>query len=293
MPDGTTTGRLVITGGTGFIGSHVATLAREGGWDVLALGSGDVNLADPLSVDQLRGIVNSGDTLVHSAAIAPTKSADDLCANIQMTQHLVDGLKDVALRQCIVVSSDAVYGSASGLLREDSATNADSLHGVMSLGRELLCAGIRADVHTIVRPAPVYGVGDTHNSYGPNRMAREIASSGTVSMFGAGANVRDHVSVHDVAAIIVGLADAGLPGTWIAASGRSLSFAELADVVAGCRPGTPVSSVGSEPSPTTRWYDTVAITRALPSIILTTPDIGVPTMVRALLAQGDPAGSTS
>ena len=285
--------RLIITGATGFIGSHVASLARAAGWSVVALGSADIDLTDPDSTNQLRALVRDGDTLVHSAAIAPTKSAGDLCTNVRMTEHLVEGLGGVALRQCLVVSSDAVYGSASGLLREDSATNADSLHGVMSLARELLCSSIRADVHTIVRPAPVYGVGDTHNSYGPNRMARDLLSTGGVSIFGAGANVRDHVSVHDVAAIIVGLVRGAIPGTWLAASGSSISFADLAELIVGSGSSGTVASVGSEPTPTTRWYDTTALTTILPSLILTDPQTGVPTMVRAMTQKQDPAGSSS
>lgn len=293
MTEHTLSGRLIVTGATGFIGSTVVDRASAEGWSVIPLGSSNLDLLDVSAPEQLRALVRDGDTIVHCAAIAPTKTVADLCANLQMTQHLVDGLADVELRQLLVVSSDAVYGSASGLLREDSPTNADSLHGVMSLGRELICATARAQVHTIVRPAPVYGVGDTHNSYGPNRMARELLQGGSVTVFGAGANVRDHVSVVDVGAIIIGLVDAGLPGTWLAASGTSITFADLAALIADCAPDGRVVLAGSEPTPTHRSYDITRLTRGLPSIVLTDVSRGVPAMVHEMLASTDPAGSSS
>lgn len=293
MSDTTHFGRLVITGGTGFIGTHVAARARDLGWSVVALGSADIDLLADDAPQRVASILQDGDTLVHSAAIAPTRSSADLCANIRMTQHLVDGLQGIEPAQVIVVSSDAVYGSAAGLLREESPTDADSLHGVMSLGRELLCREIKTPLHTVVRPAPVYGLHDTHNSYGPNRMARDLVASGTVNVFGVGANVRDHVSIDDVAAIIVGAAQHRVSGTLLAASGQSVSFTDLATMVADCRPGSDIMRIGTEPTPFARSYDTTHIVRCLPTLVLTPPSVGVPAMVRAMLAGSDPAGSSS
>ena len=111
-------------------------------------------------------------------------------------------------------------------MTEKTVCAPDSFHGVMSLGRELTCAEITTDVFTIVRPAPVYGPGDTHNSYGPNRFTRQVLDDGQISIFGEGVSGRDHVAVEDVASVIVRSMTQIERGVVNVASGqmRTLSF---------------------------------------------------------------------
>ena len=88
MPE--TQGRIVVLGATGFVGSHVVARAKNAGWDVVALASSDIDLADPGSSQALAAVLKADDTVVHAAAVVPSKSAVDVSRNLLMTQTLVD-----------------------------------------------------------------------------------------------------------------------------------------------------------------------------------------------------------
>ena len=276
-------GRIVVLGATGFVGSHVVERARNAGWDVVALASSDIDLANPGSNQALSAVLQDGDTIVHSAAVVPTKSAADVSRNLLMTQALVDALAGVEVAQLVVVSSDAVYGSASGVVDETSACAPDSLHGVMSLAREMVCAEVSTPVLTVVRPAAIYGFGDTHNSYGPNRFARQALESGEITVFGAGEATRDHVAIADVADVIVRAVASREAGVVNVASGQSISFTDLAGLVRGAAPaGTRVVVAGSESSPTFRTYDISGLARRFPDLVPIGPAEGIQQMVSAM-----------
>lgn len=273
-------GRIVVIGATGFVGSHVVARAKNAGWDVVELASSDIDLAEPSSGQALAAMLQAGDTVVHAAAVVPSKSAADVSRNLLMTQTLVDALAGVEIAQLVVVSSDAVYGSESGVVDEGSACSPDSLHGVMSLAREMVCADVSTPVLTLVRPAAIYGNGDTHNSYGPNRFARQVLSSGEITVFGAGAATRDHVTIHDVAEVILRAIESRQAGVINVASGQSISFADLAGLVRDAGPaGARIVVAGSESSPTFRTYDISGLNRRFPDLVPAGPAEGVSVMM--------------
>jgi UDP-glucose 4-epimerase len=275
--------RLVVLGATGFVGSHVVERATAAGWDVVAPSSRDVDLTDPAGRAALAALVRDGDTVVHAAAVVPSKNASDVSRNLLMTQALVDALAGVDVAQLVVVSSDAVYGSESGVVDEASPCTPDSLHGVMSLAREMVCAEVSTPVLTLVRPAAIYGFGDTHNSYGPNRFARQALDSGEITVFGAGEATRDHVVIADVADVIIRAVASRQAGIINVASGQSISFSDLAGLVREAAPaGTRVVVAGSESSPTFRTYDISGLVRRFPDLVPTGPTDGVQQMISAM-----------
>lgn len=278
MPEAS--GRIVVLGASGFVGSHVAERARRAGRDVVALSSRDIDLADPAGSQALAATVRAGDTVVHAAAVVPSKNAADVSRNLLITQALVDALSGIDIAQLVVVSSDAVYGSASGVVDEGSAGAPDSLHGVMSLAREMVCAEVSTPVLTLVRPAAIYGKGDTHNSYGPNRFARQALDSGEITVFGAGQATRDHVMIHDVAEVIVRAIEGRQAGVINVASGQSISFIDLAGLVRDAGPaGARIVVAGSESSPTYRTYDISGLNRRFPDLVPIGPAEGVALMI--------------
>lgn len=276
-------GRLVVLGATGFVGSHVVERATSAGWEVLAPSRREVDLADAAGGAALADIVRDGDTVVHAAAVVPSKNAAEVSRNLLMTQALVDALAGISVAQLVVVSSDAVYGSESGVVDETSACAPDSLHGVMSLAREMVCAEVSTPMLTLVRPAAIYGFGDTHNSYGPNRFARQALESGQITVFGAGEATRDHVAVADVADVIVRSVATRQSGIVNVASGQSVSFSALAGLVRDAAPaGVRVVVAGSESSPTFRSYDISGLVRRFPDLVPVGPTDGVPAMLAAM-----------
>lgn len=279
--------RVVVLGASGFVGSRVCALAGTQGLDVVGLSSKDVNLMSSGAASILASLLRDGDTIVHSAAIAPARNAGEVAANLLMTQCLVDATKALDVAQLVVISSDAVYGSASGVVTEQSACTPDSLHGAMSLAREIASAEVPARTLTIVRPAPIYGVGDPHNSYGPNRFTRQALSDGRITLFGAGEAGRDHVGIHDVSAIAVRCIVDDVAGVVNVASGQMRTFAQIAGIVQGSAPGdVTVASTGSESAPTYRAFDLSGLVRRFPDHVPTIPEDGIAAMVRVM---GEPA----
>ena len=269
-------GRLVVLGATGFVGGNVVDRARELGWEVLGLSSKDVDLTSPNGAEMLSAILRDGDTVVHGAAIVPARNAAGVIQNLLITQSVVDAISGHEISQLVVISSDAIYGNESGVITEASACSPDSMHGIMSLAREMMCSEVKVPVLTIARPAPIYGVGDPHKSYGPNRFIGQMIDGGEITLFGEGAAMRDHVFIDDVANVIVRAITARESGVINIATGQSISFAALAELVCQSGPdGSHISVVGRESSPAFRNFDISNLVRLFPEFDPVEPAVGV------------------
>jgi len=280
--------RLVVLGATGFVGGHVADRARKLGWEVLGLSSNDLDLTSPGGSEMLSAILHDGDTVVHGAAIVPARNAVEVSQNLLMTQSVVDAIAGHEIAQLVVISSDAVYGSESGVITEASACSPDSMHGIMSLAREMMCREVKTPVLTIVRPAPIYGVGDPHKSYGPNRFIGQMIDGGEITLFGEGAAMRDHVFINDVAYVTVRTITARESGVINIASGQSISFATLAELICQAGPeGSHTTVVGSESSPTFPSYDISNLVRLFPDFVPVPPAVGMQKVVAAIQGSTD------
>src|SRR5258708_8092590 len=83
----------------------------------------------------------------------------------------------------------------------------------------------------VVRPCAVYGAGDTHNSYGPNRFIRTALAEGNIRLFGEGEEQRDHVYVRAVAEILTLSVVHRSTGLLNPASRNAASFADLPRII--------------------------------------------------------------
>ena len=277
---GSLDGRLIVLGATGFVGGHVVGIARTLGWEVLGLSSKDLDLTSPTGVETLSKILRDGDTVVHAAAVVPARNSVDVSQNLLMTQSVVDAILGHEIAQLVVISSDAVYGSESGVVTEASTCSPDSMHGIMSLAREMVCGEVKVPVFTIVRPTAIYGTGDPHNSYGPNRFIKQMIDSGEITFFGEGAAIRDHVFIDDVTDVIVRAITMRQSGVINIASGESISFVALAELICQSGPdGSRVASVGSEPLPTFRNYDISNLLRWFPDFYPVSLPVGMRRLV--------------
>jgi nucleoside-diphosphate-sugar epimerase len=130
----------VVTGGSGFIGSHVvdAILARGGRAVVvdsmatgraenLASASGDVTVwyADVRDESMLRRAMDGATYVLHQAALpsVPRSVADPHTTNsvnVAGTLCVLAAARDVGVRRVVLASSSSVYGSAPGLPRCES-----------------------------------------------------------------------------------------------------------------------------------------------------------------------------
>jgi len=273
--------RAVVLGGSGFVGR--AIIEELGRLDVpaVSVSSREVDLCRPEAVERLRGLVRPEDAVVFVSALTPDKGKDagTLMRNLAMGRQVSALVEQPACSHVVYISSDAVYSDAVSLIRETSPCDPATFHGLMHLVRERM---LRQAVQRsrlplfIVRPCAVYGPGDPHNSYGPNRFVRAALAERTITLFGRGEEKRDHLFIDDVARVAaLGMCHRS-DGVVNVASGVSVSFADLAGLVAELS-GEPVRIV---PTPrqtpvTHRHLDPAALLRAFPAFRPTPLRVGL------------------
>jgi UDP-glucose 4-epimerase len=274
--------RLVVIGAAGFVGAHVASAARSEGIDVLALSRADVDLSSTEAYMQLSRLFRPSDTVVFAAARAPAKTSEMMVENIVMAQAVCAAWRQSPAAHLIYISSDAVYGEAT-FVTETSPTDASSIHGAMHVAREAMLQSVAgASPLAILRPTALYGAGDPHNSYGPNRFARDAVKTGAISLFGNGEEMRDHVHVEDLAKVVLGCAANRSSGILNVALGQALSFRAVAEHLASRLAPAPTIHGSPRQNPVThRHFDpTLRLTR-MPEVTLRSFEQGSSDLLRA------------
>ena len=273
--------RVVVLGAGGFVGQDIVRHLNESQIEVVSLSSSDVDLTKPESVERLRGMVRDGDSLVIVSAITPDKGKDvaTLMRNFTMGQHVSAFLEEQKCSHVLYISSDAVYSDDANPVRENSCCDPNSFHGLMHLVRERLFSAALQKIKTpylILRPCAIYGAQDTHNSYGPNRFLREALKEHKIKLFGQGEEKRDHIYIKDLSRVAaLGLLHRS-QGVLNVATGNSISFFNLAEMIARLC-GDDVKIEGSpRANPVThRHFDTTAIHKAFPEFEITRLEDGI------------------
>jgi len=179
--------RILITGATGFIGSHlvprladrheVHALARN----VPAGGAAGVHwieqdLSRPLEAQRLPGRV---DALIHLAQSYrfrefPEGAADTFAVNVQSTFRLLEYARQAGAEQFIHASSGGVYGYSYESLAETAPVDPLNFYISSKYSAELLTASYRQFFRTVVfRFFFVYGPGQK-GMLVPNLMQRVV-----------------------------------------------------------------------------------------------------------------------
>jgi nucleoside-diphosphate-sugar epimerase len=259
--------RLVVLGSGGFLGRKLVEACAAAGISALGLGSRDFDLAEVAAGARLSERLRPGDVLVFLAALTPDKGRDSgtLMRNLAMCRAVCEATRAVEIAQLVYASSDAVYSFATTLISEDTPAVPLDLYGAMHRTRELMLAGEAKAPLAVLRLTAVYGAGDTHNSYGPNRFARQALKDGRISLFGNGEETRDHLYVDDAVDLILKVVSHGSTGLLNLATGTSVTFRAVAEMVAA-RAGRPVEIAPSaRQNPAThRHFDTTDLLRAFP-----------------------------
>ncbi|HIJ59654.1 MAG TPA: NAD(P)-dependent oxidoreductase, partial [Nitrospirae bacterium] len=171
--------KALVTGGTGFIGSHlVERLIREG-FEVTCLIRDKGNLkflkdvrnirlfkADCLNPEQLRDLDDDYEYVFHLAGLTKANSKEEFfLSNVTVTENLVSAilLKSKSLKRFVHISSLSAVGSANDNipLTEESLPRPVSNYGLSKLKGEELVYGVRNNIPiTILRPTVVYGPRD-------------------------------------------------------------------------------------------------------------------------------------
>lgn len=252
--------RVLVTGGCGFIGSHLveALVARQADvWvlDNLRAGTPDNLNAVQDSVHMLKGDVHDSacvrqalalskpDWVFHLAANAsvpgsvqdPTYDFETNCAG---TFALLDALRrSGSLARVVLASSGAVYGQPDIFPIEET----HAIRPISPYGASKSCAETVARMFTQVYGLPVV-TARIFNTYGP-RMARFVVldflrklrrDPDVLEVLGDGQQKRDFCYVSDTVTGLMLLAESGTVGeAYNLSSGTSNSVTELAELLIG------------------------------------------------------------
>lgn len=170
--------KVLVTGATGFVGSHVVDALLERGHDVFYIARATSNFrwltgknvtrvdGSLFDVQSLRHAVEGMDIVIHVAGLTAAKNEDEfLRGNRDATQNLLDAIiaYQPSLTRYVHISSLAVCGPAAQL--DEPTTEESPLHPITAYGRTKKlaeqCVTACADIPwTIVRPPAVYGPRD-------------------------------------------------------------------------------------------------------------------------------------
>ena len=281
--------RVLVLGARGFIGGALVEALQQARIAVVPVSSADLDLTAEDGGDRLAAMLQPDDAVVLLSALTPDKGRglQPFLANIRMAASLCHALAKVTPSHVVYVSSDSVYPMRVGLINEQTCAEPEDLYGMMHLAREMMIKSATKTPVVVLRTTLVYGGADTHNSYGPNRLRRMARRDGKITLFGQGEETRDHILVDDVAGLTVSALRHRSAGTLNVATGRSISYADLAKKVAALF-DKPVEITGAaRQTPIThRHFDVTALRKAFPTFVLTPLEDGLAQAHREMMEQG-------
>jgi UDP-glucose 4-epimerase len=221
--------RTVVIGAGGFVGSAIVERLQAEGASVVGVSRRQVDLQGMGAAERLRAMLRPGDAVVAVAARAPCRNLPMLIDNMLITKTMLDALAGAEPSHVVNISSDAVYPDEPLPLSEATPAAPSTFHGVMHLAREIAFRETVKAPLAILRPSLLYGAADPHNGYGPNRFRRLANAGEDIVLFGEGEERRDHVSIDDVAELVVRVLKHRSRGILNAATGEVHSFREIAE----------------------------------------------------------------
>ncbi len=247
--------RILVTGGAGFIGSHLVERLVASRAEVAVLD--DLSRGDPTWVPQGLALhrVDVGDAaalrtvvtdlrptaVVHLAAVhfipevdgAPERARR---VNVDGTQNLLEALAVSPPELVLFASSGAVYPDLRGPIPESCPVGPSDLYGRTKVEGERAVARFAADTgtrHVVARLFNVIGSRETNPHVVPE-LVRQLRRGETPVRLGALDRVRDYTDVVDVANALAQLLETPLDERLSVVNVGSGTGTSVRDLVATC-----------------------------------------------------------
>jgi UDP-glucose 4-epimerase len=203
--------KVVVFGGSGFVGSHVADALSEAGYRVLVFdrvaspylrNDQEMMVGDILEAEAVRRAVTWAEVVYHFAGIADlddasTRPLDTVQQNIAGTVQVLQAALDAGVRRFVYASTIYVYSDLGGFYR--CSKQAAELY-IEEYHRKYGLA------YTILRFGTIYGPrADNRNSV--YRYLRMALTTGRIDCPGTGEEVREYIHVLDAARLSVRVLD--------------------------------------------------------------------------------------
>jgi UDP-glucuronate 4-epimerase len=222
-------GRLVVTGAAGFIGSHACAALLAHGWDVVGIDNFDPYYARAIKTRSLGALADApgfrfieadvrdreavepwmrgADAVVHLAAragVRPSVRDPVSCVTINVggTAAVLDTMRRAGVKRLVLGSSASVYGEGVPLPTPEDRTPLwpASPYGASKRGAEVLCTAFTPLASLRVAILRLFSV------YGPRqrpdqaifRFTEAMMGGAAVERLGDGTSARDYTHVDDV-----------------------------------------------------------------------------------------------
>lgn len=259
---------VLVTGGAGFIGSHLVDRLLSDGHGVRVLDDlstgQDANVADGAEVHvgsvaderQVADAVAGVEVIFHLAALGsvPRSIEDPLATdrvNVSGTATVLTAARDLGVRRVVFSSSSSVYGGAAELPTSEAApTRPRSPYGVSKLAGEwyVRVFGELYDLETVaLRFFNVYGPRqrpDSEYAAVIPRFATALLAGKRPTVYGDGLQSRDFTYVADIVAALGAAAAVGPEANarvFNVAPGRTHTLLELLETLG--------EAIGVDPNP--------------------------------------------
>ena len=248
--------RVLVTGGAGFIGSHLT--------DALLARGDEVSVIDDLSAGRsariseratlhklsvteaapLQAVIGQAgpELICHLAAQIDVRSsvaapASDAQTNVVGTVNVLEAARMSGARVLFCSSGGALYGRDAPIpSMEDVLPLPESPYGTAKYCAEQyvgLYNRLHGTSHSILRLANVYGPRQdpTGESGVITIFCARLLAGQRPTIYGDGTQTRDYVYVGDVVAAFLAAAGHGRPGTWNIGTGAEVSVLDLASMI--------------------------------------------------------------
>ena len=214
--------KILITGGTGFIGSHVCNLLISQGHQVVVVDNLSHSTTDSISsktefikadlLDQsaLEKILPGVDAVIHMASLIevsesvlkPVEFAEN---NIIGTVKLLEAMKNTGVKKIVFSSSACIYGKPKKIpiVEDDRLGLQENPYGLTKISMEQFCMLYHLlynfDV-TILRYFNPYGPGENHSpeTHAIPNFIKAILAKQKVPLFWGGEQTRDFIYIDDL-----------------------------------------------------------------------------------------------
>lgn len=251
--------RSVVTGGAGFIGSHIVRELIDRGHEVHVIDCAPALRADravkgavyhtgDIRNETLVKAFLSGATYVFHAAALPRvqysieHSVETFHVNVAGTHTLLDAARDAGVKRIVFSSSAAVYGDSQSMpLSESDPVKPMSPYALHKYMGESMCA-LWSRIYSLetvsLRYFNVYGPAyDPDGPYGlvVGKFISQKKAGVPLTIAGDGLHTRDYIHVHDVARanITAAFSAAGSGEVFNIGTGVETSVRRIAEIIGG------------------------------------------------------------
>ncbi len=217
--------RALITGGAGFIGSNIAELLIEEGYEVVVLDSLYLGSEDNLSeireeiefvkgsvtdMEAVEEAIQGCDVVFHQAARSSSpmhkeEPAEGLRINVEGFINTIEAAKDEEVEKIVYASTSSMYGSVEPPHKEDSGEHPTNLYTASKMSRELYAKvySQQTDINfTGLRYFSVYGPHEKAKDKYANVLTQfmwKMLEGEQPVIWGDGTQTRDFTYVKDIA----------------------------------------------------------------------------------------------